>query len=125
MLEIRGLHKSYGTPVLTGIDLDIRAGEVHALLGANGAGKSTLARIVCGLDAPDAGDMKLRGERYAPASKREAERAGVHIVHQELRALDTLSVAENLFLDRLPHRWGVVEEEIGRASCRERVYLCV
>ena len=123
MLEIRGLHKSYGAPVLTGIDLDIRAGEVHALLGANGAGKSTLARIVCGLDGPDAGSMRLRGERYAPASKREAERAGVHVVHQELRALDTLSVAENIFLDRLPHRWGLVNRRALHADARAALEL--
>ena len=123
MLEIRGLHKSYGAPVLTGIDLDIRAGEVHALLGANGAGKSTLARIVCGLDAPDAGTMMFRGEQYAPANKREAERAGVHIVHQELRALDTLSVAENLFLDRLPSRWGVVDRRALHADARAALEL--
>jgi ribose transport system ATP-binding protein len=96
---------------------------VHALLGANGAGKSTLARIVCGLDAPDAGHMKVRGERYAPSSKREAERAGVHIVHQELRALDTLSVAENLFLDRLPNRWGVVGHRTLHADARAALDL--
>ena len=95
--------------MLTGIDLDIRAGEVHALLGANGAGKSTLARIICGLTSPDAGRMTLGSETHAPASKRDAERAGVHIIHQELRALDTLSVAENLFLDQLPTRWGLVD----------------
>jgi len=123
LLEIRGLHKSYGAPVLTGIDLDIRAGEVHALLGANGAGKSTLARIVCGLDVPDAGNMMFRGEQYAPASKREAERAGVHIVHQELRALDTLSVAENLFLDQLPNRWGVVDRRALHANARAALAL--
>ncbi len=96
---------------------------MHALLGANGAGKSTLARIVCGLDAPDAGHMMLGGESYAPASKREAERAGVHIVHQELRALDTLSVAENLFLDRLPHRWGLVHRRTLHARARAALDL--
>lgn len=102
--------------MLVGVDLDIRAGEVHALLGANGAGKSTLARIVCGITAPDAGRMMLGGRPHAPATKRDAERAGVHIVHQELRALDTLSVAENLFLDQLPSRWGLVD----RGALRER-----
>ena len=118
MLQIHGLEKSYGTPVLRGVDLDVRAGEVHALLGANGAGKSTLARIVCGLTAPDAGQMSLSGEPYAPATKRDAERAGVHIIHQELRALDTLSVAENLFLDELPHRWGWVDRRALHENAR-------
>ena len=123
MLEIRELHKSYGTPVLTGIDLDVRAGEVHALLGANGAGKSTIARIVCGLTTPDRGRMTLGGEPYAPASKRDAERAGVHLIHQELRALETLTVAENLFLDRLPNRWGFVDRGALRANARAGLEL--
>ena len=104
--------------MLTGIDLDVRAGEVHALVGANGAGKSTLARIVSGLVAPDAGRMTLGGEPHAPVSKRDAERAGVHLIHQELRALDTLSVAEHLFLDRLPNRWGWVNRRALRARAR-------
>ena len=123
LLELRGLRKSYGAPVLTGIDLDIHAGEVHALLGANGAGKSTLARIVCGLSAADAGRMTLGGELHAPASKRDAERAGVHVIHQELRALDTLSVAENLFLDRLPNRWGLVDRRALHAKARAALDL--
>ena len=123
MLEIRGLHKSYGAPVLRGVDLDVRAGEVHALLGANGAGKSTIARIVCGLTPPDAGQMTLAGEPYAPSSKREAERAGVHIIHQELRALDTLSVAENLFLFGLPTRWGLVDRGALHAKARAALDL--
>jgi ribose transport system ATP-binding protein len=123
LLAIRGLDKSYGAPVLAGIDLDIRAGEVHALVGANGAGKSTLARIASGVTLPDAGSMTLAAEPYRPASKRDAERAGVHIVHQELRALDTLSVAENLFLDRLPSRWGVVNRPALHANARAALAL--
>jgi ribose transport system ATP-binding protein len=104
--------------VLDGVDLDIGAGEIHALLGANGAGKSTIARIVCGLTPSDGGRMMLGGAPYAPASKRDAERAGVHLVHQELRAIDTLTVAENLFLDRLPSRWGLVDRRALHASAR-------
>ena len=109
--------------MLAGVDLDIRAGEVHALLGANGAGKSTIARIVCGLTPPDAGRMMLAGERYAPASKRDAERAGVHLIHQELRALDTLPVAEHLFLDWLPNRWGFVDRRALHANARTALEL--
>ena len=96
---------------------------MHALLGANGAGKSTIARIVCGLTAPDAGRMTLDGQPHAPASKRDAERAGVHIIHQELRALDTLSVAENLFLDRMPSHWGVVDRRMLHANARAALEL--
>jgi ribose transport system ATP-binding protein len=96
-------------PALVDLDLDVSAGEVHALVGANGAGKSTLARIVAGLVAPGGGRMRLSGADYAPGSKADAERAGVHIVQQELMLLPTLSVAENLFLNRLPRRLGVID----------------
>ena len=99
---------------------------MHALLGANGAGKSTLARIISGLTTPDAGRMTLGGEPHAPVSKRDAERAGVHIIHQELRALDSSSVAECMFLDRLPSRWGLVDRRALHANGRaalERVGL--
>jgi ribose transport system ATP-binding protein len=96
---------------------------VHALVGANGAGKSTIARIVCGLTVPDSGAMTLGGEPHAPASKRDAERAGVHLVHQELRALDTLTVAEHLFLDRLPNRWGFVNRRVLHANARATLGL--
>jgi ribose transport system ATP-binding protein len=108
LLRIRNLDKSYSAPVLVGVSLDVRAGEVHALVGANGAGKSTLSRIVCGLTAPDGGAMSLGGERYAPGSKAEADAAGVRMVFQELNLIGTLSIAENLFFDRLPRRFGFV-----------------
>jgi len=106
LLSIRGVCKSYATPVLEGIDLDLMPGEVHALVGENGAGKSTLSRILAGLTSPDAGTLRFAEQPYAPASKRDAENAGVHLVMQELNLVRTLSVAENLFLDRLPHRGG-------------------
>jgi ribose transport system ATP-binding protein len=104
LLQIRGLQKRYTVPALIDFDLELGGGEVHALIGANGAGKSTLARIIAGLIAPDAGQMELSGHGFAPESKAAAERAGVHIVQQELTLLPTLSVAENLFLSRLPRR---------------------
>jgi ribose transport system ATP-binding protein len=101
--------KTYAVPVLAGIDLDFRAGEVHALMGANGAGKSTLVRIVCGLAAADSGVMTLAGQPHAPSSRRAAEDAGVRVVLQELNLIETLSVAENLFLARLPRRFGLLD----------------
>jgi len=107
-LTIRGLSKSYAAPVLDGIDLDLAPGKVFALMGANGAGKSTLARIVAGLATPDRGDMTLGGRPYHPANKAQAESLGVQVVQQELTLLSTLTVAENLFLDRLPTRLGLV-----------------
>ncbi|BCS35789.1 sugar ABC transporter ATP-binding protein [Luteitalea sp. TBR-22] len=109
MLTIRGLSKAYAAPVLVDADLEVRAGEVHALMGANGAGKSTLVRIVCGLTPADAGTMTLAGVPYAPSSRRAADTAGVQVVLQELNLVASLSVAENLFLARLPHRFGIID----------------
>ena len=119
LLRVRGLHKRYGTPVLTGVSLDLRPGEVHALVGANGAGKSTLVRILSGLTAPDAGAMTLDGRPYAPRSKAEAERAGVQVVMQELHLVGTLSVAENLFLSGLPRRLGFIDTAALHARAAE------
>jgi ribose transport system ATP-binding protein len=109
LLRIADLSKAYpGVQALRGVGLDVRAGEVHALVGENGAGKSTLGRIICGLDRPDAGAMTLRGRAYAPARRADAEAAGVRMVMQELNLIPTLSIAENIFLNRLPRTAGVV-----------------
>ena len=106
ILSLAGLGKSYHAPVLAGVSLELRAGEVHALVGENGAGKSTLSRIVAGLTRPDTGSMRLADQPYAPADKPEAERLGVRMVLQELSLISNLTVAENLFLRHLPNRAG-------------------
>lgn len=109
LLEIDGICKGYGVPVLRSFDLSLEAGEVHALVGGNGAGKSTLARILSGLIGADFGEMRLEGVNYQPRSRMEAQAAGVTLMLQELSGLPTLSVAENLFLSRLPSRFGWVD----------------
>src|SRR3974390_247380 len=108
LLQVSGLHKSYSVPVLTDFSFELAAGEVHALVGSNGAGKSTFARILCGLTPPDRGQLLFGGRAYAPRSKRDAEHAGIIMVMQELNVIGTLTVAENIFLSRLPHRAGFV-----------------
>jgi ribose transport system ATP-binding protein len=108
-LRLAKVSKAYSEPVLLEVDLELRAGEVHALVGENGAGKSTLARIMAGLTAPDAGEMHLDGSSFAPRKKKEAEERGVRIVMQELNLVANLSIAENIFLDRMPHRFGWIE----------------
>jgi ribose transport system ATP-binding protein len=119
LLVAEGLGKSYGVPVLEDVSLELRPGEVHALVGENGAGKSTLAKILAGLVRPDSGRITLRGAPFAPRSRGEARSLGIAIVHQELSAIPTLTVAETLFLDRLPARGGFIDTKRLRAQARD------
>ena len=110
LFEAEQLTKSYGgIPALAGVSIELRSGEIHALAGENGAGKSTLAKIVCGLTRADSGSMQLDGSPFAPSSKLEAEKVGIRVVLQELNLISTLTVAENLFLRRMPVRLGAID----------------
>jgi len=110
ILTLRNIHKSYGPiKVLHGIDFDLCAGEVVALLGENGAGKSTLSNIISGTVQPSKGEMAWQGAPYAPAHPREAIDAGVGMIHQELMLLPHLSIAENIFVGRYPMKAGAVD----------------
>lgn len=111
--SIRGVGKTYNrNVVLQQINLDIRPGEVVALLGENGAGKSTLSGIIAGSTTPDDGAaMQWEGKPYAPSSPREAIAAGVGMIHQEMRLLPELSIAENVFVGRVPMKNGRVDRE--------------
>ena len=111
VLAASGLGKTYAQPVLGEVSLSLRAGEVLALTGENGAGKSTLSKLISGLEVPTTGHMTYRGQAYAPGSRGEAERLGVRMVMQELNLLPTLTVAENLFLDNLPSRFGWISHK--------------
>lgn len=110
ILSLRDIRKSYGpVKVLHGIDLDIRAGEVVALLGENGAGKSTLSNVISGTVQASSGDMTWMGQPYAPANPRAAIDAGVGMIHQELLLLPHLSIAENVFVGRYPKKGGRID----------------
>ena len=99
LIRASGIAKHYGgIAALTGVDLDIRPGEVHALMGENGAGKSTMAKILAGVEQPDAGTIEWDGRRVAFRDTRDAVAAGITIVLQELSLIPDLSVAENIFL---------------------------
>lgn len=111
VLSVCGVGKTYAQPVLSAIDLTLYRGEVLALTGENGAGKSTLSKIIGGLEAASTGQMHYNGLPYAPGSRAEAERLGVRMVMQELNLLPTLTVAENLFLDHLPARFGWINRK--------------
>jgi ABC-type sugar transport system ATPase subunit len=109
LLEMRGIVKRFGrVEVLHGVDLTLYAGEVHALLGENGAGKSTLMKILSGDYIPDGGTVTMGGSPVNVRSPRDAEAAGIRIIHQELNYAGELSVAENVLLGHLPRRKGAL-----------------
>jgi len=105
VLGVRGLTKAFGgVRALRGVDLDLRMGEVHALVGENGAGKSTLMKVVAGLERSDGGRVLYRGEAVRFRGPHEALARGIHLIHQELMPFPELTVAENLFAGREPVR---------------------
>ncbi|RUW71856.1 MULTISPECIES: sugar ABC transporter ATP-binding protein [unclassified Mesorhizobium] len=109
-LFVNGLCKSYGpVQVLADASFEVRPGEVVALLGENGAGKSTVSNIIAGSTKPDAGTIIWRGKPYSPANPAAAIEAGVGMIHQELKLLPDLSVAENVYVGRLPMRGGRID----------------
>ncbi len=102
-LVMRGIGKSFpGVRALDAVSFEVKAGEVHALLGENGAGKSTLMKILCGAYQPDDGEILLHGARTVIRSPHEAQALGIAIVHQELSIFPNLSVAENIFVGSQP-----------------------
>lgn len=102
-LRMAGIAKRFGaTLALNGVDLEVRSGEVLALVGENGAGKSTLMKVLSGAHAPDSGQMWLDGEPYRPRNPLDARRAGVAMIYQELSLAPHLSVMENIVLGMEP-----------------------
>jgi ribose transport system ATP-binding protein len=123
-MELRGISKDYsGVPALTDVSLQVKAGEVHALLGENGAGKSTLMNVASGTVVPSTGDLLVHGERYDALTPALANKLGIAIVHQHPAVLNDLTVLENLRV-ALPSSLfsGRVPEKIG-AELLERVGL--
>jgi ABC-type sugar transport system ATPase subunit len=98
-----------GVAALDGVSFEIAGGACHAIVGENGAGKSTLGKILAGIETPTAGRVLIDGQPVAFRTPRDALRAGVGVVHQELLACPNLSVAENLCLAELPGRWGFLD----------------
>ncbi|MBU0639823.1 MAG: sugar ABC transporter ATP-binding protein [Planctomycetes bacterium] len=120
-LQMRGVCKRFGATVaLRDVDLDVRTGEVHALIGENGAGKSTLMKILAGAHQPDAGQMWLDGSDYTPRDPADGRRAGVSMIYQELSLAQHLSVMENILLGMEPTigpfvRWKAVRARAAEA----------
>jgi len=121
-LQVRGATKEYpGTVAVQNVDLDILPGEVVALLGENGAGKSTLSSIIAGVTQPTTGTMTWNGEPYAPTTPGDAIAAGIGLIHQEMRLLPDLSVAENVLVGRWPMRRGFLDAKSMREEARAQL----
>jgi len=120
VLEMRGIRKEFpGTVANDDVDLDVRRGEVHALLGENGAGKSTLMNILYGLYKPDGGEIRVRGKPVSFSSAKDAIEAGIGMVHQHFMLIPVMTVAENIVLGTEPVQAGVLLDERG-AEARVR-----
>jgi len=122
LISIQKLSKTFpGVRALHDVQLELLAGEIHALMGENGAGKSTLMKILAGVYQKDSGEILLNGKPVAFASPREAQAMGIGIIHQELQLMNHLTVAQNIFIGREPRgRFGLfLDEDKLNAKARE------
>src|SRR5262245_47437178 len=119
LLHVHGVSRRFGGhQALRGVDLDLFAGEVHAVAGENGAGKSTLMAVLSGALRPDEGELAWEGRPVSPGDLRAAQALGIGMVHQEPQLVPSLSVEENIALGRLPERAGPLRM-VARGPLRE------
>src|SRR6218665_2889251 len=122
LLEMRDIRKTFpGVKALDGVDLRVRPGEIHAVVGENGAGKSTLMKVLSGVYPTGSftGDIRFDGQACHFRDIAESEALGIIIIHQELALVPLLSIAENLFLGNERQRFGVIDAEDTFAHTRE------
>src|SRR5262245_27750846 len=107
---MRGISKAFpGVQALEGVDFDLVAGEIHALVGENGAGKSTLIKVLTGVERPDAGTITFDGRELSVTSPVHAQSLGISTVYQEVNLAPNLTVAENILIGRAPRRFGRID----------------
>ena len=113
VLEMKNIHKQFpGVYALNSVDFELKAGEVHALLGENGAGKSTLIKVLGGIYHPDQGQIIIDGKEVKFNSVPDADAAGVSIIHQEIMTVPYMTIAENIFLGKEPRtKLGTVDHQ--------------
>src|SRR5512138_1498979 len=112
MLTLKNISKRFGpTVALDGVNLELRKGEVHALIGENGAGKSTLMNVIAGSLRADEGRMEIDGHPYTPTNPLDARLNGIALIHQELSLCPHLTVAENVLMGIEPSQMGWLNRE--------------
>jgi len=125
ILEMKGISKRFpGVQALSGVDLRLFAGEVHAIMGQNGAGKSTLIKVLTGVHPADTGHILLEGAEIRPTSPLDAQRLGISTVYQEVNLCTNLSVAENIFIGREgSHGFAIRWKEMRRKAAEQLAEL--
>ncbi|WP_326724201.1 ABC transporter ATP-binding protein [Streptomyces sp. NBC_00243] len=119
-VELRGITKRFpGTLANDAVDLTVRRGEIHALMGENGAGKSTLMSVLYGMERPDAGSVRIDGREVSFGDPGDAMTAGLGMVHQSFKLFDSLTVAENVVFAAEPRRFGLLDRAAARRRVRE------
>ena len=113
LLKLENIHKSFpGVKVLKNVSMYVKPGEIHALLGENGAGKSTLMKILGGIHKQESGTLTFLDEPIGEVNPEVSKRLGIGFVHQELNLSDELTVAENIYMGRLPEKsWGIIDHK--------------
>jgi len=111
ILKMQGIQKYFfGVHALKGVDFDLRAGEVHALMGENGAGKSTLIKVLCGIYQNDGGTITYFGQDVNFSNIAESQAAGISVIHQELNMMNHLTVAQNIYIGREPKKGIMIDD---------------
>jgi len=111
LLQLRDISKSFGSvQALNGVDFEVSAGEVMALVGDNGAGKSTLVKCIAGTHIPDSGEVLFEGREVHIHSPKDAARLGIEVVYQDLALCDNLDVVQNMYLGREAQRFQILNE---------------
>ncbi len=118
ILELKNIKKVFGSvTALSGVNLQVKKGQVHTLLGENGAGKSTLMKIISGVHQPDEGEIVFKGERIKLVNPKDAQQRGISIIYQELSLCANLSIAENIFANREPMKGLFIDDrELNKAA---------
>ncbi len=120
LVKLSGIHKNFiGVAALQDVDFELRAGEVHALIGENGAGKSTLVKVMAGVHQPDKGSIEVNGCKVVINNPHEAQELGLTFIFQELSVVNGLSVAENITLGREPSRGQFFDFKSARQDSHE------
>src|SRR5687768_3124031 len=121
LLQVEGVRKEFpGVVALDNVSFRLRPGTVHALMGENGAGKSTLMKIIAGIYAPDAGEIRLKGRPVVLPTPLAALEAGIAMIHQELNLMPFMTVAENIWIRREPkNRLGLIDHGAMRRRTKE------